>query len=77
MEITNKQFRDLLDRSDYLKSCGRMSLNVDDGDYYLSILYDYTNEVFVEFDIDLGNKETPTDSQCLIVRKFLNNLINE
>ena len=57
MEVKNKKFIDLLDRSDYVKSCGRMSLNIDDGGNYLSILYDYTNNVFVEFDMDLGNKE--------------------
>jgi hypothetical protein len=77
MEIKNKQFKDLLDRSDYIRSCGRMSLNIDEGGYYLSILYDYNNQVFVEFDMDLGNKETPTDEQLEITKGFLNLRIND
>ena len=77
MEVKNKKFIDLLDRSDYVKSCGRMSLNIDEGGYYLSILYDYTNNVFVEFDMDLGNKEIPTDKQLEITENFFKNLINE
>ena len=77
MEIKNKQFTDLLDRSDYIKSCGRMSLNIDEGGYYLSILYDYRNNVFVEFDMDLGNKEIPTNKQMEITKKFFNHLVNQ
>ena len=77
MEVKNKKFIDLLDRSDYVKSCGRMSLNIDEGGYYLSILYDYTNNVFVEFDMDLGNKEIPTDKQLEITKNFFKNLIND
>tara|TARA_R110000851_G_scaffold42020_2_gene104871 strand:+ start:5255 stop:5488 length:234 start_codon:yes stop_codon:yes gene_type:complete len=77
MELKNKKFIDLLDRSDYVKSCGRMSLNIDEGGYYLSILYDYTNNVFVEFDMDLGNKETPTNKQLEITKNFFKNLVND
>jgi|TARA_R110000822_G_scaffold172533_1_gene312170 hypothetical protein len=77
MEIKNKQFTDLLDRSDYIKSCGRMSLNIDEGGYYLSILYDYINNVFVEFDMDLGNKEVPTNKQLEITKEFFNQLANQ
>jgi hypothetical protein len=77
MEIQNKQFRNLLDRSDFVKTCGIMSLNIDDGDYYLSVLFDYNNMVFVEFDMDLGNKETPTDEQLEITKNFFKNRIND
>tara|TARA_R110000823_G_scaffold236519_1_gene362212 strand:+ start:1486 stop:1719 length:234 start_codon:yes stop_codon:yes gene_type:complete len=77
MEINNRQFRDLLDRSDFLKTCGIMSLNIDDGDSYLSVLFDYNNMVFVEFDMDLGNKEIPTDNQLEITKNFFTNRINE
>tara|TARA_R110000772_G_scaffold247418_1_gene361241 strand:- start:394 stop:627 length:234 start_codon:yes stop_codon:yes gene_type:complete len=77
MEIQNKQFRNLLDRSEFLKTCGIMSLNIDDGSYYLSILYDYNNDVFVEFDIDSGDKETPTDQQLEITKNFFKNRIND
>ena len=77
MEIQNKQFRNLLDRSEFLKTCGIMSLNIDDGSYYLSILYDYNNDVFVEFDIDSGDKETPTDEQLEITKNFFKNRIND
>jgi hypothetical protein len=72
MEIKNKQFTDLLDRSDFLKTCGRMSLFINEDDYYLNILYDYNSFVFVEFDMDLGNKETPTDEQLAMTKNFLN-----
>jgi hypothetical protein len=77
MEIKNKQFTDLLDRSDFLKTCGRMSLFINEDDFYLNILYDYNSFVFVEFDMDLGNKETPTDKQLEITKQFFNNRINE
>tara|TARA_B110000977_G_C11076313_1_gene491332 strand:- start:2554 stop:2787 length:234 start_codon:yes stop_codon:yes gene_type:complete len=77
MEIQNKQFRNLLDRSDFLKTCGIMSLNIDDGSYYLSILYDYNNDVFIEFDIDSGNKEIPTDKQLEVTKNFFKNRIND
>ena len=77
MEIQNKQFRNLLDRSEFLKTCGIMSLNIDDGSYYLSILYDYNNDVFVEFDIDSGDKEIPTDEQLEITKNFFKNRIND
>tara|TARA_R110000744_G_scaffold77468_4_gene152908 strand:+ start:2761 stop:2994 length:234 start_codon:yes stop_codon:yes gene_type:complete len=77
MEINNRQFRDLLDRSDFLKTCGIMSLNIDDGDYYLSVLFDYNNMVFVEFDMDLGNKEIPTDKQLEITKNFFINRLND
>tara|TARA_R110000822_G_C15049443_1_gene466256 strand:- start:264 stop:428 length:165 start_codon:yes stop_codon:yes gene_type:complete len=54
-----------------------MSLNIDDGSYYLSILYDYNNDVFVEFDIDSGDKEIPTDEQLEITKNFFKNRIND
>ena len=77
MAIKNKEFRKILNRSDFVKTCGRMSLNIDDGNYYLSVLYDYNNDVFVEFDIDSGDKETPTDEQLEITRNFFKNRIND
>ncbi len=77
MEIKNKQFKDLLDRSDFLKTCGRMSLYIFEVGFYLSILYDYNNQVFVEFDMDLGNKETPTDEQLAMTENFLNLRVND
>jgi hypothetical protein len=77
MEIKNKQFKNLLDRSDFLKSCGSMSLAIDDGEHYLNVLFDYNNQVFVEFDMDLGNKETPTDKQLKITKEFFNLRIND
>jgi hypothetical protein len=77
MEIKNKQFKDLLDRSDFLKTCGIMSLFINDDDFYLSALFDYNNQVFVEFDMDLGNKEIPTDEQLAMTEKFLNLRIND
>ena len=77
MAIKNKEFRKILNRSDFVKTCGRMSLNIDNGDYYLSVLYDYNNDVFVEFDIDSGDKETPTDEQLEITKNFLNQRIND
>ena len=77
MAIKNKEFRKILNRSDFVKTCGRMSLNIDNGDYYLSVLYDYNNDVFVEFDIDSGDKETPTDEQLEITRSFFKNRIND
>ena len=77
MAIKNKEFRKILNRSDFVKTCGRMSLNIDNGDYYLSVLYDYNNDVFVEFDIDSGDKETPTDEQLEITRNFFKNRIND
>ena len=57
MEIKNTKFKDLLNRSDFLKTCGRMSLFINEDDFYLNILYDYNNYVFVEFDMDFGTKE--------------------
>jgi hypothetical protein len=77
MELKNKQFRNLLDRADFLKSCGSMSLSIDDGDHYLNVLFDYNNQVFVEFDMDLGNKEVPTDKQLKITKEFFNNRLND
>jgi hypothetical protein len=77
MEVKNTKFKDLLNRSDFLKTCGRMSLFINEDDFYLNILYDYNNYVFVEFDMDLGNKETPTHEQLEITENFLNQRIND
>lgn len=75
--INNKEFKDLLDRSDFVKTCGRMSLNIDEENFYLNILYDYSNYVFVEFDIDLGNKEIPTNKQYEMVKDYFNARLND
>ena len=77
MEMKNTKFRDLLNRSDFLKTCGIMSLFINEDDFYLSALFDYNNQVFVEFDMDLGHKETPTDEQLEITKNFLNQHIND
>ena len=77
MAIKNKQFRELLNRSDFVKTCGMMSLNIDDGSYYLNVMYDYNNDVFVEFDVDSRDKETPIDKQLEIAREFFTNRIND
>ena len=77
MAIKNKQFRELLNRSDFVKTCGMMSLNIDDGSYYLNVLYDYSNDVFVDFEIDSGDKEIATDKQLEITREFFKNRIND
>lgn len=75
--INNKEFLDLLDRSDFLKTCGRMSLNIDEESFYLNILYDYSNHVFVDFDMDLGNKEIPTAKQYQMVKDYFNARLND
>lgn len=77
MAIKNKQFRELLNRSDFVKTCGMMSLNIDDESYYLNVLYDYSNDVFVDFEIDSGDKEIATDKQLEITREFFKNRIND
>jgi len=70
-EIKNKEFKALLHSEEPVKECGALVLFISDTLAYLSIIYDYRNDVFTEFDMDMGNRETPTDEQLEITKNYL------
>ena len=69
--MSNKEFTILLNSEEPFRQGGMLSLFISDSIAYLSIIYDLRNDVFVEFDIDMGNRETPTDEQLELTRKYL------
>jgi len=69
--LKNKEFRILLHSQEPIKQGFTLSLFISDSIAYLSVIYDARLDVFIEFDIDMGNRETPTDEQLELTRNYL------
>jgi len=69
--LKNKEFRLLLHSQEPIKQGCTLSLFISDSIAYLSVIYDARLDVFIEFDIDMGNRETPTDEQLELTRNYL------
>lgn len=54
-----------------------ISLHTCDTLSYLNITYDFVNDVFFEFDIDMGSRETPTERQIQITRDYFNEYLKK
>ena len=53
-----------------------LSLYTCDSLIYLNITYDFVNDVFFEFDMDMGSRETPTERHLQISKDYFNNYLS-
>jgi hypothetical protein len=73
----NIEFEKLLRSIEPTLHCNTLSLYNCDSLNYLNITYDFLSDVFVEFDMDMGLREIPTERQLEITRNYFNQYLNK
>ena len=74
--LSNRKFKKVLYKSKPIKTIGLLELISFSHPDYLNIKYDYVNDVFISFDMDILMADKPTDKQLDITRVYLNRLLD-
>ena len=75
--IQDMEFESLLLSIEPTLRGNTLSLHTCDSLSYLNITYDFVNDVFFEFDMDMGLQETPTERQIEITKNYFNQYLNK
>ena len=75
--IQDMEFESLLLSIEPTLRGNTLSLHTCDSLSYLNITYDFVNDVFFEFDIDMGLRETPTERQLEITKNYFNQYLKK
>jgi hypothetical protein len=75
--IKDMEFEILLNSIKPIIRGNAISLHTCDTLSYLNITYYFVNDVFFEFDMDMGSRETPTERQLQITRDYFNEYLKQ